>query len=73
MAFCTASGENVHGLTPRILTLKWNGTKWAAEASPVRGTGFNYLHGVSCTSASFCLSVGWFAGRSAAQTLAEKW
>lgn len=42
-------------------------------ASPDRGTGENYLNGVSCTSASFCLAAGAYAGRSAFQTLAEKW
>ena len=42
-------------------------------ASPDRGTGENYLNGVSCTSASFCLAAGWYEGTSAAQTLAEKW
>lgn len=72
-SFCMAVGENVHGSTPQILMLKWNGTKWAAESSPDRGTGENYLNGVSCTSASFCLASGGYAGRSATQTLAEKW
>jgi hypothetical protein len=72
-SFCMAAGENVHGSTPRILMLRWNGTKWAAVSSPDRGTGENYLNGVSCTSASFCLAAGGYQGRSATQTLAERW
>jgi hypothetical protein len=31
---------------------------WTIEASPNRGAGFNYMHDVSCPSATFCMAVG---------------
>jgi hypothetical protein len=36
-------------------TLRWNGTAWAAIATP---RGAAVLDGVACTAASFCLAVG---------------
>ena len=52
-----------HGLVER-----WNGHRW----SVVRTPGVKYfalLSGVSCTTPTFCMAVGWRTG----QTLAERW
>ena len=51
----------------------WNGTTWSVITSPNEGTDeLNQLLGVSCTSSTNCVAVGfWDFGTS--QTLVETW
>jgi hypothetical protein len=58
-------------------TLTWNGKAWRElpTPKPAGSTDFN-LSGVSCTSASFCMAVGWNAKDPDGiihQTVAETW
>ena len=67
---CTAVGISVTAAgASQALAERWNGTRWAiqATASPPQGGGS--LNGVSCTSARACTAVG----ASNAGTLAERW
>lgn len=36
----------------------WDGSAWHQQSAPVLPETFNDLHGVSCTSATFCISLG---------------
>ncbi len=68
---CTAVGEyeSATGGTGATLVVSWNGTAWSQVSSPDSGTASNYLDGVSCVTASFCVAVG----TGSASTLAETW
>ena len=56
---------------------RWDGNSWTTIASPNVGTSGNFLHGVTCTSASNCWAVGTYAteipGHIVGRTLIEKW
>lgn len=52
-----------HGLVER-----WDGRRWSVVSSPTVRI-FALLSGVSCTTPTFCMAVGWRTG----QTLAERW
>jgi hypothetical protein len=75
--FCMAVGGYY---TPAKLTeiQKWNGTAWAIVSSP-NATGStvtgNYLNGVSCVSATFCVAAGYYTqnGGLPDQSLIEQW
>ncbi len=49
------------------------GSSWTVVPSPSPGTNSNFLTGVSCTSAAFCMAVGYTGDSSSAQTLIEQW
>jgi hypothetical protein len=55
----------------------WNGTSWTATTTPyIPGVSQkNYLTWVSCTSASWCMAVGYYYSTTAGanQTLSEIW
>lgn len=56
---CTAVGYD--GTDPSVM--RWNGTEWKPEAGqePEAGAALeSELTGVSCTSSSFCMAVGWY-------------
>jgi hypothetical protein len=58
-----------------ILTLveTWNGTSWSITSSPNAGNDeLNQLLGVSCTSSTNCVVVG-FSDSATSQTLVETW
>jgi hypothetical protein len=59
---------------PQTLVESWNGTAWSVVTSPNPGGSFSGLDGVSCSSATNCVAVG-FHGNSLSvpQTLAESW
>jgi hypothetical protein len=73
---CAAVGSfvNSSGAT-RTLAEQWNGSAWRLVPSPNRsGTTGSELEGVSCPSASSCVSVGdSFNKVGNSQTLAESW
>ncbi len=58
-----------------ILAEQWNGTEWKIQSipSPTEGTT-SVLDGVSCTSTTNCVAVGWYLpSRFSEYTLAENW
>jgi hypothetical protein len=76
---CAAVGG--WGLQPgkdRNLAESWNGTKWSLVAIPSTGPLSNLLGGVSCTSASNCVTAGFYvygpaSGPGNGKTLIESW
>jgi hypothetical protein len=73
---CEAVGEYTNDGLGNYQTLveSWNGTSWSIVASPNRGTNFDRLLGVSCTSARQCEATGSYADANlTTQTLAETW
>jgi hypothetical protein len=72
---CVASGhsENTAG-NDATLAERWNGTSWAIEPTPSHvGTRLNILLGISCTSPTACISVGYYGDTGNYFTLAERW
>jgi hypothetical protein len=69
---CVAVGyyANASGIH-RTLIESWNGSTWSIVASPNTATDENTLTGVSCTSSSSCVAVGYDASNST--TLVEHW
>jgi hypothetical protein len=69
---CVAVGASNAG----TLAERWNGEDWTIQATPnPPGSASGGLNGVACTSASFCVAVGFrldSAGNPVA-TLAERW
>src|SRR5204862_4161737 len=79
---CTSSSDcwavgysNVGGLD-RTLIERWNGSSWSLVMSPnTNTTGYNYLHRVTCASASECWAVGESIDNNFVfqRTLIERW
>jgi hypothetical protein len=73
---CTAVGRYTTS-TGEVLALaeSWNGKSWQIQAAPnPTGATASSLFGVSCTSASACISVGNYTSSAGNQvTLAESW
>ena len=73
-SFCVAAGYANNGSFDQTLVEQWNGTAWSIVPSPNTSTSqANYLYGVSCVTASFCVAVGSASNGSVDQTLAEQW
>ena len=71
-SFCMAAGYTAGGGYPQTLVEEWNGTSWSIVTSANTSTTQNdYLVGVSCTSTSFCMAAGFYAG-TYEQTLIEE-
>jgi len=73
--YLTGKGVPEHQFT---LALERTGTTWAVKPTPsIKGVGFSVLNGVSCTSASSCIAVGFTVGARRLSppihTLAERW
>jgi hypothetical protein len=49
------------------------GPQWTQVGSPDPGAVYNYLTGVSCASARFCMGVGYYYNGTVWQTLALRW
>lgn len=86
--FCMAVGQYAEFPPPsnpanQTLIEEWNGTSWSIVPSPspsqigpnkpLPGQVGNYLNGVSCTSPSFCMAVGYDIPSSGDETLIEAW
>jgi hypothetical protein len=56
----------------KTLVESWNGSAWSVVASPNSGTG-GFLSGVSCTSSSRCIAVGYSISTTANDSLVESW
>ncbi|HEY2579842.1 MAG TPA: hypothetical protein VGI74_26315, partial [Streptosporangiaceae bacterium] len=71
---CMAAGFYANGSgTDQTLIESWNGTAWSVIPSPDAGTGGNVLAGISCSSASSCVAVGFHANGTSTSTLALVW
>jgi hypothetical protein len=73
---CTAAGDDyTPGPFYSTLAERWNGTKWAIEATPnPTGATQSFLFAVSCPSATACTAAGDYQTSSGAQkTLAERY
>src|SRR5437764_3761873 len=74
---CTAVGYSARPFNTSTLVEAWNGTSWSIQSSPNPGGPGNdaELTGVSCTSASSCVAVGFYhpAVGPATDALAEVW
>jgi hypothetical protein len=71
---CTAVGwyENSSG-TKLSLAERWNGTEWKLQETPnPTGSTATDLLGVSCTSATECIAVGYYT-KGGTKDLAERW
>ncbi len=68
---CIAVGTFEDGSGTQVaLAEKWNGTTWSVQSAPSpAGATDSELHGISCSSATSCIAVGF----SGAQALAEQW
>jgi hypothetical protein len=74
---CWAVGSYGSGSgTGHTLIERWDGTTWAIVASPnptPSPLNYNFLKGVTCTSASECWAVGYHFTNGAYRTLIERW
>jgi putative hemolysin len=73
--FCMAAGQTVDGsFLTQTLTERWNGTAWSIVSSPnSKTTQSNFLWGVSCSTASFCLAVGYHDTSTGDVALSLRW
>jgi hypothetical protein len=73
---CVAVGNYRNGISSPYQTLieSWNGASWSVITSPNSGVFENLLNGVSCVSATSCITVGSHQdGSGFDETLAESW
>lgn len=71
---CKATGWYINGPGANLTLIeRWNGVNWEVVASPNPGPRFNFLYGVSCTSAAFCEAVGNWSNGGFEYTLVETW
>jgi hypothetical protein len=72
--WCTASGDVIQYGKTRLVAERWNGTRWAVDATvTLPHTHFSALSGVSCPVKGSCIAVGSRMGRKAHQRpLAEQ-
>jgi len=79
---CWAVGDYYTGIAVQLLVELWNGTSWSIVPAPDKvnsfGLTFDYLQGVTCTSASDCWAVGYYDASGPNQdfdyqTLIEHW
>jgi hypothetical protein len=72
---CEATGYQAGSTSSGPLAEVWNGTAWAAQATPLpTGASFGLLAGVSCTSAGGCTAAGYYDNAQGTElTLAEVW
>ncbi len=78
---CTAVGTNYTsqgGTTQTVLVERWDGTSWTIQSTPTPAVDDPTLLGVSCTSATACMAVGFYVINTQkesgiGQTLAERW
>jgi hypothetical protein len=75
---CMAVGNGKYDVSlggSKALTQRWNGTAWADVGTPaLAGANITDLIALSCTSASWCMAVGYSSPRNKApHALAERW
>jgi hypothetical protein len=73
-AACTAAGDYFNGSDQVTLAERWNGTTWTQQSTPsVIGANVTDLSGVSCASASACVTVGASTRHDRTRMKAEHW
>ncbi len=75
-SLCFAVGDTINGsFVTQTLVERWNGSTWTRVTSANRGTAStsNFLWGVSCSTATFCMADGYYDAASGEFTLIEKW
>jgi hypothetical protein len=71
---CMADGYyQGSGAAEQTLIEEWDGTSWSIVSTPNSSAYQNFLQGVSCGSAYFCVATGYDYDGSAFQTLIEEW
>jgi hypothetical protein len=71
---CIAVGGSTTGTSDEMLAERWNGKVWTIQPTPSpSGAQDTSLFGVSCTSASACTAVGYYASGTTSLPLAERW
>ena len=71
VATCFAVGSSGAGPSSKMLVESWDGKAWSIDPSPdPAGSQANQLNGVSCSSAQWCVAVGFddFPGTSLIET-----
>jgi hypothetical protein len=73
--FCMAVGDTINGsFLTQTTAEKWNGSKWSVvKPKNVSTTHDQFLWGASCSTATFCMAVGYFDTASGEYGLTEKW
>jgi hypothetical protein len=71
---CMAVGEFTNSSEKSVpFAEKWNGTAWSVQEPPTpKGAEISYLDGVSCTSATECIAIG-FSWIGSNLPFADKW
>ncbi len=75
-SFCVAVGAYSNGTVNQNLVLTWNGSSWSLDSAASLSTSSsqdNYLDGVSCVSASFCVAAGAYYNGTVDQNLVLTW
>ncbi len=75
-SFCVAAGYYYNGAVDQNLVLTWDGSTWSPDSAgslSTSGSQNNFLNGVSCASASFCVAVGYYFNGAAKQNLLLTW
>jgi hypothetical protein len=58
----------------RSLAERWNGTEWTIQSTPLpTGATGTTLYGVSCSTATSCIAVGYYQKTGTYLTLADRW
>lgn len=72
---CTAVGHYTTSSSSATLADRWDGTSWVAQTPPnPSGATESSLLGVSCTSSTSCIAVGYYYDSAGERkTLAESW
>ena len=72
--FCVAAGDTLDAsFVGQTLIEQWDGHAWSVVASPNRSPQSNLLWGVSCATASFCVSTGYYDTDAGEFALIERW
>jgi hypothetical protein len=75
-SMCMAAGYYSDSSGWHLLAERWNGTEWSIQSTITPGgSAYAFLQGVSCTSATECVVVGYYYSTSAGvyATFPEKW
>ncbi len=72
---CTAAGAYVNSSGNfQTLAERWDGSKWSTQATPNRaGADASLLIGVTCTSATACIAVGYANTNQSPAVVVERW
>jgi hypothetical protein len=73
-AACTAVGVKLDAENrASAVAMRWNGTKWAMQSTPVGGSTQSELHAVSCVTSTICVATGLDSAAGPDTPLAMRW